>query len=62
MGGRNSKSLPATLLEAAEGQVTLALTTHVTETEVTTETTTEVVITAPATALAEVGPEENNDS
>ena len=46
MGGRTSKSLPATLLDAAEGQVTLALTTHVTETEVTTETTTEMVMSA----------------
>ena len=62
MGGRTSKSLPATLLDAAEGQVTLALTTHVTETEVTTETTTEMVMTAPAAGLAEVGPNESTDS
>ena len=53
MGGRTSKSLPAILLDAADGQVTLALTTHVTETEVTTETTTDVVVTAPAYALTD---------
>jgi DNA recombination protein RmuC len=37
MGGRTSKSLPASLLEAAEGGVTLALTAQVVETEVAVE-------------------------
>lgn len=47
MGGRTSKVLPPSLLEAAEGQVTLALTTQTTETEVTVETTTQLLMTAP---------------
>ena len=53
MGGRTSKVLPPSLLEAAEGQVTLALTTQTTETEVTVETTTQLVMTAPAADTAD---------
>ena len=39
MGGRTSKSLPASLLEAAEGDVTLEATTQVVETETIIEIT-----------------------
>ena len=48
LGGRTSKSLPAALLDASDGQVTLALTTHTTATEVTVERTTEMLLTGPA--------------
>ena len=41
MGGRTSKSLPASLLEAAEGSMSLAITTHTVETDVKIELTTQ---------------------
>ena len=45
MGGRTAKSLPSTLLEAAEGGASIMLTTQVVETEITRETTSEFVAT-----------------
>ena len=41
MGGRTSKSLPASLLDAAEGSISLAITTHTVETDVKVELTTQ---------------------
>jgi DNA recombination protein RmuC len=48
MGGRTSKVLPAALLEAAETEATLELTSHTTEAEVTLETAARVEVTVPA--------------